>query len=94
MKNHIVVGDQRFGFHTGSTFQIARRFAAMDYRVAWISYFLSPFHFFGSRDWNDFRARRASWRRGGTDEEGGRIWAYSPFTLLPIVDSLPSARTG
>lgn len=84
--NHIVVGDQRFGFHTGSTFQIARRFAAMDYRVAWISYFLSPLHFVGSRDWNEFRIRRSSWRKGGIAEAGGRIWSYTPFTLLPIVD--------
>jgi len=85
-KNHIVVGDQRFGFHTGSTFQIARRFAAMDYRVAWISYFLSPLHFVGARDWNEFRIRRASWRKGGIEEAGGRIWSYTPFTLFPIVD--------
>jgi glycosyltransferase involved in cell wall biosynthesis len=92
VKNYIVIGDQRYGFHTGSTFQIARRFAAMDYRVAWISYFLSPFHFFGARDWNDFRARRATWRKGGINFANGRIWSYTPFTLLPIVD-MPFLRS-
>ncbi len=86
MNNHIVVGDQRYGYHTGSTFQIARRFAAMDWHVAWISYFLSPLHFVGSHDWHEFRTRRESWRKGGIREAGGRIWSYTPFTLFPIVD--------
>lgn len=86
MKNFVVISDQRYGFHTGSTFQIARRFAAMDYRVAWISNFLSPFHFFGPWDLDDYRARRAAWKKGGIGFAGGRIWSYTPFTLLPIVD--------
>ena len=86
MKNFVVVGDQRYGVHTGSTYQIARRFAAMDYRVAWISGSLSPFQVFGARDGEDRRARRASWKRGGIGFADGRIWSYTPFTLLPIGD--------
>jgi len=85
-KNYVVIGDRRFGFHTGSSYHIARRFAAMDYHVAWISYFLSPFHFFGTQDRKEFNLRLRQWRQGGTLVNGGYIWSYVPFSLLPIVD--------
>jgi len=58
----------------------------MDYRVAWISYFLSPFHFFGTQDRNEFRKRLLLWRQGGALTNGGCVWSYVPFTLLPIVN--------
>lgn len=85
-KNFILIGDRRFGFHTGSSYHIARRFAGMDYRVAWISYFLSPFHFFGTQDRPEFRRRLRNWRQGGAVEKGGDVWSYVPFSILPIVD--------
>ncbi|MCX6562148.1 MAG: glycosyltransferase [Candidatus Aminicenantes bacterium] len=85
-KNFVLIGDRRFGFHTGSSYHIARRFAGKDYRVAWISYFLSPFHFFGTQDRKEFKQRLRLWRRGGALVYGGNVWSYVPFSLLPIVD--------
>jgi hypothetical protein len=85
-KNYLAIGVRRFGFHPGSSHHIARRFAALNYRVGWISYFLSPFHFFGAEDRTEFQSRLKIWQKGGSWHDDGRIWSYVPFTLLPIVD--------
>lgn len=69
--------------HIGSH-QYAKQFARNGYRVAYISESISPLHCIFAKDRTIFKEKFHSWYKGGEWVEEGKIWAYVPFTLLPI----------
>ncbi|MCG2816481.1 MAG: hypothetical protein L6425_11175 [Candidatus Aminicenantes bacterium] len=83
-KNIIIVGGHRYDYHPGGTYHLARKFTEHGYRVAYISYFLSPFHWLFSENKKELLKRFSVWLKGGEWFNDKRIWSYVPFTFLPI----------
>jgi glycosyltransferase involved in cell wall biosynthesis len=63
-------------FQVGSH-HLARGFVDAGWRVGFVSDPISPLHWLGGRS-PELEERRAIWRAGGIEEEGGRVWAYVP----------------
>lgn len=78
------IGGYRYGYFLGGNYHFARQFALNGYKVAYISYFISPMHWFWAEDKEELKERKDLWLKGGKWVEGGRVWSYAPFTLLPI----------
>jgi len=64
--------------------QFAKQFAGNGYEVAFISEPISSFHYFFALDKEGFWDRHRYWLQGGRWEDGGKVWAYTPFALVPI----------
>ena len=69
--------------HIGSH-QYAKQFARNGYRVGYISEPISPLHYVFAKDRGTLKEKSRYWYSGGKQVENGKIWAYVPFTLLPI----------
>jgi glycosyltransferase involved in cell wall biosynthesis len=72
--------------HIGSH-QYAKQFAQNGYRVAYISEPISPLHYVFAKERGVLKEKFHSWYEGGERVEGGKIWAYVPFTILPARNS-------
>jgi len=69
--------------HIGSH-QYAKQFARHGYKVAYISEPISPLHFLFAKDRKILKEKSRYWYGGGKQVERGKIWAYVPYTFLPV----------
>ncbi len=86
MNKRIVIG-AHFHWHSFlhiGSHQYAKQFAKNGYKVAYLSESISPLHCIFAKDRTILKEKCRSWYKGGEWVEEGKIWAYVPFTLLPI----------
>ncbi len=86
MNKRVVIG-AHFHWHSHlhiGSHQYAKQFARNGYKVAYLSDFISPLHYIFAKDRVVLKEKCRSWYKGGEWVEEGKIWAYVPFTLLPI----------
>jgi len=69
--------------HIGSH-QYAKQFARHEYKVAYISKAISPFHFLFAKEKDVLKTKASIWYKGGEWVENGKIWTYVPLTLIPV----------
>jgi glycosyltransferase involved in cell wall biosynthesis len=75
--SHIKVGAHHY----------ARLLAESGWRVAFCSDPISPLHFLKRSSFPETKHRLRLWRQGGRSDLDGRLFYYTPFTLVPHYDA-------